>query len=159
MVGNLEVNKLDLSEFNYLPEQFDKIQQLIDHIFTDPNNNFYTPYEIEFLKTYYGENGPHWCAEQLNKPVTSIKAKAHGLRLCLDTYNPWSDEELQVIKQYYEQYGPDYCCSILKNRDKNSVCGVARRLGLQCGRRWSDNEVKFIIENYSKIGGKNALKY
>ena len=158
MIGNLEADKLDLSEFKYLPEQFDKIQQLIDHIYADPNNNFYTPYEIDFLKTYYGEHGPQWCATQLNKTITSVKAKAHGLRLHLDTFQPWSEEELQVLKQYYPQYGPEYCCGLLKNRDKSSICSTARRLGLQCGRLWSEDEVEFLIENYSKLGGKKCAE-
>ena len=158
MLGNLEVDKLDLTAFRCLPEQFDNIQQLIDHIHADPNNNFYTPYEIDFLKTYYGENGPQWCAEQLNKPITSIKAKAHGLRLHLNTFNPWSEEELQILRQYYQQHGPDYCCSLLSNRDKSSICSTARRLGLQCGRLWSDDEVEFLIENYSKLGGKKCAE-
>lgn len=158
MVGNLEIDKLDLSEFKYLPEQFDKIQQLIDHIYSDPNNNFYTPYEVEFLKTYYSEKGSQWCAEQLNKPITSIKAKAHGLRLHLNTFNPWSVEELQVLKQYYQQYGPDYCSNLLSNRDKNSICSTARRLGLQCRRLWSEDEVGFLIENYSRLGGKKCAE-
>lgn len=158
MVGNLEIDKLDLSNFKYIPEQFNKIQQLIDYIYSDPNNNFYTPYEIEFLKTYYGENGPQWCAEQLNKSITSIKAKAHGLRLHLNTFNPWSEAELQVLKKYYPQYGPEYCRNLLSNRDKNSICSTARRLGLQCGRLWSEEEVSFLIENYSKLGGKSCAE-
>lgn len=158
MVGNLEVDQLDFSEFRYLPEQFDKIQQLIDRIHADPDNSFYTPYEVEFLKLYYGANGAAFCAKQLNRPLSSVKAKANRLRLHLDTYKPWTENEKQIVRQYYEEYGPDYCNNLLINRDKNSIRGLAKRLGLQCGRYWSTEEEKFLIENYAKLGGKKCAE-
>jgi hypothetical protein len=158
MIGNLDVTQLDFSEFHYLPEQFNKIQQLIDHIHADPDNSFYTPYEVEFLKLHYGAMGPAYCAEQLNRPLGSVTAKANRLRLHRDTYRPWTDEEKQIIVQYYESCGPDYCHALLIDRDKNSICGQARMLGLQCGRRYSIEEEQFLIENYSKLGGKKCAE-
>ena len=156
MLGNLEVGTLDLTSFSYLPQQFDKIQQLIDYIIADPDNNFYTPYEIDFLKQHFIEKGPEYCAEHLNKPVSSIQGKANRLKLYRCNRRLWTDEEVAIITKYYEQYGPDYCQKLLKDLDKNAICGCARKLGLQCGRLWSEKETTFLIENYLKLGGKKC---
>ena len=135
MLGNFGVDKLDLSEFKYLPEQFEKIQQLIDQIYSDPNNSFYTPYEIEFLKLYYSENGPEWCAAQLNRPVKLIRAKAHRLRLKINNRGDWLDSEVAILKQYYEEQGLKYCLKLLPNRSEAAISCAARKLGLATRRR------------------------
>lgn len=158
MVGNLKIDKLDLSEFRYLPEQFDKIQQLIDHIYADPSNNFYTPCEVEFLKTYYSEKGPQWCAEQLKKQLSSVRAKAHSLRLHHNTPQPWSAEEIVILKQYYENNGPKYCKTLLPNRTESAISSMARTLGLATGRFWTEEEIKFLMDNYSIAGGKKCAE-
>ena len=121
MVGKLDIEQLDLTEFKYLPDQFEKAQQLIDYIKADPDTDFYTPDEIEFLKLYYKEKGPTFCAEQLGKTYDAIRAKAHCLRLTRDAHKAWTDEEIAVVKQYYEEFGLAYCRNLLLNRTNGSI--------------------------------------
>lgn len=150
--------QLDLTEFKYLPEQFDKVQQLIDCIRTDPDNNFYTPSDIDFLKLYYSEKGPQWCAEQLNKSNASIREKAHKLRLTQEAHKAWTDEEIRVVKLHYEERGLAYCRKLLPNRPDGSILDLAKRLGISSARTWTVDEERFLIENYTKLGSKKCAE-
>ena len=158
MVGNLDIEALDLSNFSYLPTKFDKLQQLIDYIYADPTNNFYSPADIEFLKTYYPEKGTTFCAEQLGRDVASIRAKTHSLRLHYNTPQPWSEEELTIIKQHYEDRGPEYCADLLPHRTKNAVANMAKSLGLATRRLWTAEELDFLRVNYAILGGKGCAE-
>ena len=158
MLKSLDVGHLDFTTFKYIPEQFVKVQQLIDKIQADPNNNFYTPDAIEFLKLYYQEMGPNFCAEHLNKSNASVREKAHNLRLTQNNHKEWLEEETEIVKQYYEQYGLAYCRAKLPNHPEGSILWLASKLGLSTSRMWTEDEEKFLIENYTKFGCKRCAE-
>lgn len=115
--------------------------------------------EENFLIQNYGTLGPTKCASILNRSYDSVKGRAKKLNLKKTTWNKFTKEQDQfIIKNAYK--GGNYIAKAL-SLNLRSVQYRASFLKINLGpkiNKWADNEISFLIENYSLLGPSECAK-
>ena len=116
----------------------------------------WTAPEEKLVQEYYNVKGARWCAEELNRSMSSIVNKAHKLGVSIPAANKvWDDVSDLFLLENYAERGQKYCSLILRTTC-GSVQRRAQRLGLTKSRRdaydWSPAEVEWLLANYGALG-------
>ena len=66
---------------------------------------------------------------------------------------PWEEMEREHVHKYYKLLGARSCANYL-GRPISGVRAMARKLGVATRREWTKKEIRFVQDNYERIGGK-----
>lgn len=97
---------------------FEVILDYIYKIQNDPNNNYFTAAEDQFLVTNYATLGVLGCAKALQRPKGSITTRAKYLGIKSNV--TYTAAQKEFIRQHYPNEGADYCAVHL-NRTKEAI--------------------------------------
>ena len=65
---------------------------------------------------------------------------------------PWTEEELNILKIYYAKpNGISQCCELI-DRPKQSIISQANRLGFKSAKKFTQEEINFLKQNYALHG-------
>ena len=121
-------------------------------------NDMYTKYELEWLTEHYPYDEWDAITSKLGRSKTAIQAKASRLKLRRESskYCLFSEEEDNLIRSLYDN------CDINELEDRiielvneqmpyrtpSSIKNRALRIGCCIRKEWTEEEDKFIIDNY-----------
>ena len=138
-------------------EDFEQLQQYKNQMYNNENSIYWTAYEDEIVKQYYGK----YSLKQLQKYLPHRSAAAirdHAIKqLGLHTGYEWTDEELLILQTYYAAEGRRIVDRLPK-RKWRAIATQACLLGLHTKNYWTDPELQILIEFYPKEAGKVQVR-
>lgn len=125
-------------------------------------NSEYSQEEIDFLLKYYKKIGAKTCSDVLQRGLSGLQVKAAQLNLRKKPI--WTSTKIQFLTENYPNKGAAFCSKHL-GFSKTSVRCKAQHLNLKITQECNanlikerviltDEQVKFVEDNYEKYGGK-----
>lgn len=112
------------------------------------SRKLWTPEELDFLTKNYPSLGATKCAEHLDRSVKSVNVKASRLGLKVVSNRNWTEEEIDFLIKNIPVSASLAEISKELGRSTQAIEQKARSLGLKCIRFFSEEEDRYIIENY-----------
>ena len=122
----------------------------------------WTNEEVEILKQNYNNLTLSEIHNLIpNHSIYGIRCKASALGLVEST--AWTDEEIKILTDFYKKnpYGDGLSDFVKNNLPGRSLSGASNKaafLGLKNTRAFTEEEIKFINDNYNKLGPKEVGK-
>lgn len=114
--------------------------------------NIWTVEEERLLRENYDSCGAD--IPGLNRTQSAIQAKALKLGLQKRVEARWTAAEVDILKDAYSR-------GVIPEFDRHSLSAVkskAQSLGLVGNRRWSEQDLSILIDNYLEQGPKGVVK-
>lgn len=112
------------------------------------SKKLWTPEELDFLTKNYPSLGAPKCAEHLDRSVKSVNVKASRLGLKVVSNRNWTEEEISFLAEQVPISASFAEIAKELGRSTTAIEQKARSLGLKCIRFFSEEEDRYIIENY-----------
>lgn len=120
---------------------------------------FWSKEDIEILKKYYnGDNSVSDIYKKFNGKYTYAAIQVKANKLSLKTREFWSEPEIELMIEKYESVGVDGMITMLNNRSRNSIIGMAQKLNLNFAY-WKDNEIEYIKNNWNVLSDYEMSKH
>ena len=105
-------------------------------------------HRYNLIRTKFNEKIPQYYTEQCQQNNLSNSLNRYYQSLLISAAPLWTTEELNVLKQYYPQGGTKVVISMLPNRTKAAIQGVASKLKIPSNhpyaRRWTQEELDML---------------
>lgn len=135
------------------------------NILSECNNRYnqWTEEEDQIIKNFYKTEKKNIVNRLPNRSYDNIVQRACRLGIYSNKLD-WTEEEINIIKNNYAKYGPIYCANILKTKSVGQCQRKGAKLGLKfngcsLNNKWTEEENKILIENYSNNGPDYCEKY
>ena len=135
------------------------------NILSECNNRYnqWTEEEDRIIKNFYKTEKKNIVNRLPNRSYDNIVQRACRLGIYSNKLD-WTEEEINIIKNNYAKYGPIYCANILKTKSVGQCQRKGVKLGLKfngcsLNSKWTEEENKILIENYSNNGPDYCEKY
>ncbi len=128
-------------------------------------SRYYSDYEKEYIIENTKTKTLSQIAEELNRPVNSLKSMADRLNITSGFW--WTEEELKFLIDNFEEGEKSYICDIL-NKNWKAIGKKARELGLNRTKKngekytappsFRQEEDVFILNNHLKMTSSEMAK-
>lgn len=123
-------------------------------------NFFWTDHDIEILKDCYERKLPiKEIEEMLNYKFTQNAIGTKAYVLGIHQKKCWTAEEDDKLKKIYPIYNMKDICNEFPNRSYDAIIQRAVTLGLSYKTTWTNDEVKFLIDNHRAMTDEEIAKY
>lgn len=126
---------------------YTKASKLNIHI----ENYFWTEHDKNILIDLYGDLDVENIQKMLEReyPIKLIQNQAKKMGLAKPRV--WTNNEINIMREKYESNGVSGVMNLLPGRSKPAIIHMAIKLGLRCDCFWSDDEKKFVMDNWKNM--------
>ncbi|MEZ5979443.1 MAG: hypothetical protein R3F34_14660 [Planctomycetota bacterium] len=106
--------------------------------------------ELAFLKEHYALRPEEWIAQQLGRPVESVRRAAQNAFAARARKGPWSDEEVDRLKNYLGATPVEVIARVVGRPQRDVERQIEKLDRVRRSGRWSHDEVQHLRRIYGR---------
>jgi hypothetical protein len=119
---------------------------------------FWTEHDKNILIDFYNNIDVECIKKMLDNEYTIKQIQNQAKKMGLAKRKQWSDAEISILRDKYESCGTYGVVDLLPGRSKRAIIGKAMSLGLRCDCFWSEEEVRFLVDNWQEMSDEKIAK-
>lgn len=118
----------------------------------------WTEHDKNILIDFYGDLDVKDIQAMLEREYTIRLIQNQAKKMGLTKSRTWTENEIAIMMEKYESDGVIGVIGLLPGRSKPAIIHKAISLGLRCDCFWSEDEIKFLIDNWPEMSDEDIAR-